>query len=235
MGSWAVSDQARVARGWAGLLAGATFIVGVGHRDLEALAFAALTVTALLATRWRGGTAGRVALGVLAVDSLGWMVPAAVVNVREAEQLIDVAVPVVLTVLSVALLLAVIGVRPAVVSALVGVLLLAAVAATVVAPDADRRPPAIATIDMDNVAFTPRRIQGLPASAPFHLDARNGDLFWHTFTVPDLDVDVAVPTGATRSVRIEGPPGTYRFVCAIPGHEQAGMEGTITIGDDGSR
>jgi hypothetical protein len=208
--------------------------VGVAHRDLEALAFAGLTVAALLATRWRGGSIGRVGLGLLAVDSLGWMAPAALINAREAERVIDVAVPVLLTALAVALLLAVAGLRPILVSSVAGVLLLSGAAANLAAPDRADRPRAVATIDMRNVAFTPKNLNGLPASIPVYLDAHNGDLFWHTFTVPDLDVSVAVPTGATRSVRIQGPPGTYRFVCAIPGHEQAGMKGTLIIGDDGS-
>jgi uncharacterized cupredoxin-like copper-binding protein len=38
-----------------------------------------------------------------------------------------------------------------------------------------------------------------------------------------------VPVGSDRQVTFNAPPGTYTFYCAIPGHRQAGMVGTITV------
>jgi plastocyanin len=35
--------------------------------------------------------------------------------------------------------------------------------------------------------------------------------------------------GSTASVTADLKPGTYEFYCAIPGHEQAGMKGTLTV------
>ena len=32
-----------------------------------------------------------------------------------------------------------------------------------------------------------------------------------------------------RRIVFNAPPGTYTFYCQIPGHRQAGMQGTITI------
>jgi plastocyanin len=42
---------------------------------------------------------------------------------------------------------------------------------------------------------------------------------------------VATPTftGGSRSVTAKLPPGTYTFYCSVPGHRQAGMEGTLTV------
>jgi plastocyanin len=57
----------------------------------------------------------------------------------------------------------------------------------------------------------------------------NHDLFWHTFTIPELDVDMKVPVQATQQVTFQAPAGTYRFLCTIPGHEMLGMEGTLTV------
>jgi len=41
----------------------------------------------------------------------------------------------------------------------------------------------------------------------------------------------ATPTfsGGTRSLTLKLKPGRYTFYCSVPGHRQAGMEGTITV------
>ena len=58
---------------------------------------------------------------------------------------------------------------------------------------------------------------------------RNRDLFWHTFTIDALGVDVTAPVGRLRSVTFEARPGTYSYYCRIPGHATLGMRGTITV------
>jgi plastocyanin len=35
--------------------------------------------------------------------------------------------------------------------------------------------------------------------------------------------------GGSKSVSLELKPGTYKFFCTVPGHRQAGMEGTLTV------
>ena len=70
------------------------------------------------------------------------------------------------------------------------------------------------------------------AGQPIELTLRNGGAIPHDFTLAE---------GASHPVRIEaqgGPtargtftidsPGTYAFVCSVPGHAAAGMRGTIT-------
>jgi plastocyanin len=41
----------------------------------------------------------------------------------------------------------------------------------------------------------------------------------------------ATPTfaGAKKSVTLTLAPGTYTFYCSVPGHRQAGMEGTLKV------
>ncbi|HXW58423.1 MAG TPA: plastocyanin/azurin family copper-binding protein [Solirubrobacteraceae bacterium] len=41
----------------------------------------------------------------------------------------------------------------------------------------------------------------------------------------------ATPTfvGGTRTLTLTLKPGTYTFYCSVPGHRQAGMEGTLTV------
>lgn len=57
----------------------------------------------------------------------------------------------------------------------------------------------------------------------------NKDLFWHTFTIEELGVDLRVPVGAELGASFEAHPGEYQFVCAIPGHVEAGMVGTLIV------
>jgi uncharacterized cupredoxin-like copper-binding protein len=36
-------------------------------------------------------------------------------------------------------------------------------------------------------------------------------------------------TGATKTLTLSLKPGTYKFYCTVPGHREAGMEGTLTV------
>jgi plastocyanin len=41
----------------------------------------------------------------------------------------------------------------------------------------------------------------------------------------------ATPTfeGGSKTLTLSLKPGTYKFYCSVPGHRQAGMEGTLTV------
>jgi uncharacterized cupredoxin-like copper-binding protein len=54
----------------------------------------------------------------------------------------------------------------------------------------------------------------------------------HNFTIElNGKVLAATPTfqGATKTLKVGLRPGTYTFLCTVPGHAAAGMKGTLTI------
>ena len=59
-----------------------------------------------------------------------------------------------------------------------------------------------------------------------HLD--NQDLFRHTFTVPDADLDVELPASTAARTVVDLPPGSYAVICDIPGHEH--MTSILEVG-----
>ena len=82
-------------------------------------------------------------------------------------------------------------------------------------------------VETTNVAFVPDSLRG--AGGELTVAVRNRDLFWHTFTIDALGVDLTAPVGRLRSVTFEAQPGTYSYYCRIPGHATLGMRGTITV------
>jgi plastocyanin len=55
----------------------------------------------------------------------------------------------------------------------------------------------------------------------------------HNMTVESAagKVEGSTPTfeGGSKTVTLNLKPGIYKFFCSVPGHRQAGMEGTITV------
>jgi plastocyanin len=230
---WGNGPSARAARVWAGALAIAFLTIGAVNRDGEALVFGALSLLAGQLTRVRKGTIGRVALALLAIDTAAWMAPATFVNARDGGA---VLAPAALAVLSIGILALVLAMPPMPVLAGGLVLLAGAVVLSIVrtgtgsgtrsAVAAGTKGADAAFLRARNAAFDRKVVEVRSGDA---LTVRNDDLFWHTFTVPDLHIDARLATRATRSIALDLPPGSYRFVCAIPGHDQAGMHGTLII------
>ena len=58
----------------------------------------------------------------------------------------------------------------------------------------------------------------------------NDEAIPHDFTIDELDIKISLDADGTQDFEIDAPAGTYTFYCSIPGHREAGMEGTLVIG-----
>ncbi len=65
------------------------------------------------------------------------------------------------------------------------------------------------------------------------MDFKNMASLGHNVTVESSSGTVvgATPTfqGGSKTLSLNLKPGTYKFYCSVPGHRQAGMEGTLTV------
>ena len=81
---------------------------------------------------------------------------------------------------------------------------------------------------MRSFSYTPKDLK-VKVGEPINLTLKSFDID-HTYTVKDLDIDWQVKGGATvpqtyTFTRL----GSYRVICAIPGHESAGMVGSLQV------
>jgi len=111
---------------------------------------------------------------------------------------------------------------------------LAAFLLAVIAAVAQQRGEATATpqsgdllVGIHNVAFEPKTL--LANSGAITFAVHNKDLFWHTFTIDALHINVDTPIGGRRRITATIAPGTYEYYCRVPGHRAAGMHGTLTV------
>ena len=65
------------------------------------------------------------------------------------------------------------------------------------------------------------------------VDFTNSSSLPHNVTIESSSGEKvgATPTfsGGSKSLSVSLKPGTYKFFCSVPGHRQAGMEGTLTV------
>jgi plastocyanin len=216
--------------------------VGLGRGDREALFIAALLLVAAGLSQRRRGRPGLVLLGLLFTDVAVFMLPAAVSNASAGEAIGGIVLPASLAATSLAGLVAAVaaavgrrrgrtgGLGPIVVAAGAVVVVAITLAAVTVAG-----PPRAAvaagsqqlTLQAAGAAFSATSLAASPGRVTVSL--ANHDLFWHTFTIESIGVNLDVPVGGTRSVTFTATPGTYKFTCTVPGHEAAGMRGTLTV------
>lgn len=57
----------------------------------------------------------------------------------------------------------------------------------------------------------------------------NTDAVPHTFTVRELDLDISAGGGEAARATFTAVPGTYDYICTIPGHDTEEMRGVLTV------
>ncbi|MCL0101573.1 cupredoxin domain-containing protein [Dehalococcoidia bacterium] len=79
-----------------------------------------------------------------------------------------------------------------------------------------------------NFVFEPDEFN-IPVGTVIEFKLKSKDIE-HTFTVKDLAINWFVPSGTTVSKTFSfDQQGEYQLICAIAGHEQAGMVGIIVV------
>lgn len=89
--------------------------------------------------------------------------------------------------------------------------------------------PLVVTIHAQDIRFDVNTLH-VKVGQPVKLTYINEGLIDHAFAIDGIVAERKVRPGDsyvfTFTVK---QPGTYRYVCAIPGHELAGMVGTLTV------
>jgi plastocyanin len=214
---------------------------GLTRGDREALAFAVIMLVGLGLLRIGSGLLGLVVLAALFVNIEFWMFPAANGNATYRVGLIDLLVPGSLVAFSLAGFIGAVGgavhahdpeagrgaAGPTGVLAVVFVVASLGLVWAMTDAGPEVAPQGALEVQAVNIAYVPKTLQGPGGKVTVAL--RNRDLFWHTFTIDRLGVEIRTPVGRLRSATFEARPGTYSFYCRIPGHAAFGMRGTLTV------
>ena len=216
-------------------LAGLLGLAAVALRDAEAAAMAIGVALAVVLSGRGKGRLGALGAGVISANVAFWMTSGAVSNLMHGASVFATALPALLSVAALATLAATVawrvkagdgGARPFTVIASV-----VAIAALVVSVAAHGRGVSERSGDLtlvaEHVHFSATKLTA--SSQHVAVYVTNKDLFWHTFTIDALHVDLGIPVGAHRRIVFDARAGAYRFACKIPGHEQAGMKGTLIV------
>jgi Copper binding proteins, plastocyanin/azurin family len=99
------------------------------------------------------------------------------------------------------------------------------------APKVTNGPLQLAANPQGALAYNTKTL--IAGSSHVTIDMTNMSPLMHNVTVANAAGKVlgATPTfqGGTKVLSLNLPPGTYTFYCSVPGHEQAGMKGTLTV------
>jgi plastocyanin len=82
-------------------------------------------------------------------------------------------------------------------------------------------------VSMKEMHFSPSALHVVAGRQT--ITAHNNGTLTHTFSINKLGQEVTVPPGKTRTLTLDLPAGTYRYVCRILDHEGLGMHGVLKV------
>jgi uncharacterized cupredoxin-like copper-binding protein len=85
------------------------------------------------------------------------------------------------------------------------------------------------TVESNDIYFEPAELT-IPADTDVTVSLPNAGAAPHNFSIDELGISVDIAPGATEETTINAPAGTYEYYCNVPGHKEAGMVGTLTVG-----
>jgi plastocyanin len=92
--------------------------------------------------------------------------------------------------------------------------------------ESEARSGDISVVAQDN-AFQRQEIEADPGRVAIFVDNKD-ELALHTFTIDELDVNLAVPGGTAGRVTFDAEPGEYEFYC-VPHEGLEEMRGTLVV------
>lgn len=85
------------------------------------------------------------------------------------------------------------------------------------------------TVEMVDINFQPKEIT-IPANTDVTITLKNDGSTVHSFNIDALNIHSGdYQPGQTGTVKVNAKPGDYTYYCNIPGHEAAGMVGTLHV------
>lgn len=85
------------------------------------------------------------------------------------------------------------------------------------------------TVEAGDLWFRPAAIE-IPAGSTVNLTVRNTGEVFHDLTITSLDLQLNVEAGDTTTAAVSvDTPGTYEFICSVPGHAAGGMRGELLV------
>ena len=75
----------------------------------------------------------------------------------------------------------------------------------------------------------------VPSGVPLTFEVANEGATPHDFVIEGVAATSVLQSGESETLEVDAlEPGTYEVICEEPGHEGAGMVGTLTVSEDGA-